>query len=206
MARGGMNKFLDILKLSDPDDSEFENDLFDEEDDDYYDDDDDYEDDLKSVKTSKSKFKPTKATKTTKKASYDDDYYDDDDYDYDEPKKAKPKPLKSSSKLVPINNNRNVRSSGQVYVIKPTDFNDAQDVADGLKSGRPTVINMEGMGVEAAQRIIDFIGGACYALDGTLQAISGNIFIASPNNVEVTGDLREELLEYNNLPPDMGRF
>lgn len=201
MAKGGMNKFLDMLKLSDPDDDEFDDDLFDDDEDDY---DDDYDDEPK-----KSKSKKNKPSKIKAKASYDYDY-DDDDFlddfgDYEEPKKAKTKSFRSNSKLVAINNNRNVRSN-QVYVIKPTDFNDAQEVADGLKAGKPTVINMEGMGVDAAQRIIDFIGGACYALDGTLQAISGNIFIASPNNVEVTGDLREELLGYNSLPPDLGRY
>jgi len=204
MAKSKISKVLDVFKLSDPSDDEFEDDLFEDDEDDY---DDDY---AKPAKASKTRFKPTK-TVAPKKATveeddYDDDDYDDDDYDssYNDIKKSKIRPAKSTSKLVPLNN-RNVRSS-QVYVIRPTDFNDAQDVADGLKSGRPTVINMEGMGVEEAQRIIDFIGGACYALDGSLKAISGNIFIASPNSVEVSGDLREELSEYSSLPPNLGRF
>ena len=64
----------------------------------------------------------------------------------------------------------------------------------------------EGVELAPAQRIIDFIGGACYALEGTLQAISANIFIAAPNNIEVTGDLREEILNESTVSPELGRY
>ena len=53
---------------------------------------------------------------------------------------------------------------------------------------------MEGLQLEPAQRIIDFIGGACYGMGGELKAISANIFIAVPSSIEVTGDLRDEIL------------
>ena len=68
------------------------------------------------------------------------------------------------------------------------------------------MVNMEGVELAPAQRIIDFIGGACYAIDGTLQAISANIFIAAPNTIEVSGDLREEILNESTVSPQLGRF
>lgn len=187
MAKSGMSKFMDFLKLSDPEE-DFDDDLFEDDDDDYY----EPEPPKKKVKE-----KPAKT------------YYDDDDFEDDyTPKKQKAKPSKvsSPSKLVSINSRNNNRSSNQVYVIKPQEFNEAQKVTDYLKEGRTIVINMEGIEVHAAQRIIDFIGGACYALDGSLQAISANIFIAAPHNIDVTGDLRDEILNDSTLSPELGAF
>ena len=63
---------------------------------------------------------------------------------------------------------------------------------------------MEGLQLEPAQRIIDFIGGACYGIEGDLKAISANIFIAVPNSIEVTGDLREEILTSTSVSPLLG--
>lgn len=186
MAKTGMSKFMDFLKLSDPDDDFDDDDLFDEEDD--Y---EEYEPPKKKAKAKSSKL------------------YDDDDDDFIEsPKKAKPKQNRQlgPSKLVSINSRNNNRSNGTVRVIKPQEFNEAQMVTDYLKEGDSIVINMEGIEVHAAQRIIDFIGGACYALNGSLQAISANIFIAAPSNIDVTGDLRDEILSGSALAPELSSF
>lgn len=187
MAKSGMSKFMDFLRLSDAEE-DFDDDLFeDDEDEDYY------EPPQRKIKEAPSKKK----------------YYDDDDFDEEPiPKKPKVKSSKntSPSKLVSINSRNNNRSSNQVYVIKPQEFNEAQRVTDYLKEGRTIVINMEGIEVHAAQRIIDFIGGACYALDGSLQAISANIFIAAPRNIDVSGDLRDEILNDSTLAPELSSF
>lgn len=185
MAKSGMSKFMDFLRLTDPEE-DFDDDLFDEEEDDDY-------------------YEPPKQ-KVREKA--EPSYYGEDDYDDYSPKKAKSRTARVSgpSKLVSINSRNNNRSSNQVYVIKPQEFNEAQRVTDYLKEGRTIVINMEGMEVHAAQRIIDFIGGACEALDGSLQAISANIFIAAPHNIDVTGDLREEILNDTTLSPELTAF
>lgn len=185
MAKTGMSKFMDFLKLSDPEEDDFEDDLFDDEDDDYY------------------EPPKKKAKEKTTRSYYDDE--DDFDDDYRRPKAKSPK-ITGPSKLVSINSRNNNRSSNQVYVIKPQEFNEAQRVTDYLKEGRTIVINMEGIEVNAAQRIIDFIGGACYALDGSLQAISANIFIAAPRNTDVSGDLRDEILNDTTLSPDLAIF
>lgn len=183
----GMHKFIDFLKLSDPEE-DFDNDLFDDE--------DDYDDDYFEEKPKKSRVKA--------RNTYDEDE-DEDDFDS---RRVKPRSGKTSnpSKLVSINSRSSNRSSNQVYVIKPQEFNEAQRVTDFLKEGRTIVINMEGIEVHAAQRIIDFIGGSCYALDGSLQAISANIFIAAPHNIDVSGDLRGELLNESTLSPELGIY
>ena len=185
MAKSGMSKFMDFLRLSDAEE-DYDDDLFDDDEEDFY------EAPAKKVKESPSK-----------------KYYDDDDFEEPPmPKKQKAKPSKttSPSKLVSINSRINNRCSIQVYVILPQEFNEAQKVTDYLKEGKTIVINMEGIEVHAAQRIIDFIGGACYALDGSLQAISANIFIAAPRNIDVSGDLRDEILNDSTLSPELGAF
>lgn len=100
---------------------------------------------------------------------------------------------------------RNLKPNSEVYVIKPQEFDDAQTVSDLLKNGKTIVINMEGVEIDPAQRIIDFIGGACYGLGGDLRAISASIFIAAPNNIEVSGDLRDEILNDSTLSPQLGK-
>ena len=91
----------------------------------------------------------------------------------------------------------------EVCVIKPKDFIEAQTAADLLKEGRTVVINFEGAELTIAQRSIDFIGGATYALNGSLQAVSSNIFIAAPDSIEVTGDLKNEIMSENTISPQL---
>ena len=92
-------------------------------------------------------------------------------------------------------------ASNEVYVIRPQELDDAQTITDFLKRGKAIVINMEGLQIEPAQRIIDFVGGACYGIGGELKAISSTIFIAVPNSIEVSGDLREEILSSSAISP-----
>ncbi|MDO5146276.1 MAG: cell division protein SepF [Eubacteriales bacterium] len=93
-----------------------------------------------------------------------------------------------------------------VKVIKPQEFNEAQIVAEFLKEGKTIVVNLEGIEISQAQRIIDFIGGASFAVDGSLKAISNNIFIVAPGNIEVSGDLRDEIISESMLSPELTKF
>ena len=78
-------------------------------------------------------------------------------------------------------------------MVKPASMEDARDIGDMLLSGRAVVINMEGVQLELAQRIIDFASGACYSIDGNLQKISNYIFIATPASVDVSGEFQDSL-------------
>lgn len=89
------------------------------------------------------------------------------------------------SKVVPIRSN--IRGL-EVCIMKPTSFEDSQDICDMLLSGRAAVINLEGFDVEIAQRVMDFVSGAVYALGGKLHQISSYIFIISPDSVDISGD------------------
>lgn len=209
----GKKSFLDFFKMKDLDDDEFDDDLFDDDDDD--DDDDDYVP-PKSKKSQSSASRRTSAEKPqpTRQSSYSGasqtSTYKGQTQTaaYNSAKAART--TSGNSKLVDFNSGRqqseSYRGRSEVYVIKPQEINEAQTVTDFLRRGKTIVINMEGVELAPAQRIIDFIGGACYALEGSLQAISANIFIAAPNNIEVTGDLREEILNESTVSPELGRY
>lgn len=130
-----------------------------------------------------------------------EEYYDDDDYE--EPKRRvsrrEPKPevteepKKPVSKITPISKSpkKQVASTGmEVCVIKPTTIEDEIEIVDTLISGRTVLINMEGLNLEIAQRIIDFTSGATYAMHGSLQKVSNYIFLATPNGVDISGDIQ----------------
>lgn len=91
----------------------------------------------------------------------------------------------NQSKVVPLRSS--VRGM-EVCIMKPTSFEDSQDICDMLLSGRAAVINLEGFDVDIAQRVMDFISGAVYALNGKLHQISSYIFIISPDSVDISGD------------------
>lgn len=204
----GIDKFMNILSLNNVDD------------DDDYDNDDLFDDEIDLVepkparqpKPKKEKAAPVKTQTasygSTTKSQTTVSYSDDDDYDSGASYMKKPRPTRPA-RPVSGSNNKVVSMNGrgsEVYVIKPQEFNEAQTVTDFLKDGKTIVINMEGIELNAAQRIIDFIGGACYALDGTLQAISSNIFIAAPQDIEVSGDLRDEILNESTVSPYLGSY
>ncbi len=91
----------------------------------------------------------------------------------------------ASNKVVPI---RTTPKGFEVCIMKPSTFEDSQDICDMLLSGRAAVINLEGFDVDLAQRIMDFISGSVYAMNGKLHQISSYIFIISPDTVDISGD------------------
>lgn len=98
----------------------------------------------------------------------------------------------SSSKIIPI---RKTSMGLEVCIIKPTSFEDSQEICDTLINGRAAVVNLEGFDPMDAQRIMDFISGAVYAINGKLHQISKYIFIFSPDSVDISGDYLDLLPE-----------
>ena len=83
----------------------------------------------------------------------------------------------------------------EVHIVKPTSFEDSQQVCDILLEGRAVVVNLEGFDADDAQRIMDFISGCIFAINGKLHRISKYIFIFSPDNVDISGDYLDLLPE-----------
>lgn len=137
--------------------------------------------------------------------NYDDDDYDDDDeYEYDNQSKTDRNSDAPSSRPSLRNVSSSRRSDSQVVsintkvqmevcIIKPTCYEDAQEICDQIKSRKPVVVNLEKVEYPTAQRIMDFLSGTCYSLNGSIQRVANNIFVIAPENVDVSGDFKEEL-------------
>ena len=78
-------------------------------------------------------------------------------------------------------------------MIKPTSVDDAREITETLLQNRTVVLNLEGLDVDIAQRIIDFTSGSCFAIGGNLQKISHFILIITPPSVDISGDFQELL-------------
>lgn len=168
---GALDNFLNFMKLNDEEEGEYY-------DDDFYDEDDDV-----AESASKKKSSPVKDSGAA------------DAGDEKPVKKTVPKitPMKSSS--------RKVSAGGmEVCVIKPTSVEDGREITETLLANRTVVLNLEGLDMEIAQRIIDFTSGSCFAISGNLQKISHYIFIITPPSVDISGDFQEIMGSALDMP------
>ena len=74
----------------------------------------------------------------------------------------------------------------KITTVRPTSFDDAQTVANCLRDKVPVIINFENTNTDDAKRIIDFISGTTYAINGVIRKVSQNVFVCAPSNVTVT--------------------
>jgi cell division inhibitor SepF len=93
-------------------------------------------------------------------------------------------------KLVNLNHSN---KSIKMVVVEPESFEEVQAIVDHLKNKRAVILNLEETEKTTARRVADFLGGAIYALDGTMQRVSGSIFLFTPAHIEVSMPLRTEL-------------
>lgn len=158
---GFLDKFLNVMRLN-PD-----------EEDDFFNEDYDFDDDIEEEKPVKSSFKVRK--------DRDDDFVDD----------FKEKPVKTTPKITPIRQSKRTTTGAgnmELCVIKPTSVEDAREITETLLNNRAVILNVEGLDVEVAQRIIDFTSGSTFAISGNLQKISNYIFVITPASVDISGD------------------
>lgn len=162
------NGLMNILHLEDEYDDEFE---------------DDYEDEV-PARTRKSFIK--------KDVHNSEDDYEEETSSTQSRQQAKPRASRQN-KIIPIRTNGQQNRQMEVCVIKPTSVEDGREISDTLLAGRAVILNLEGLQVNIAQRIIDFSSGACYSMNGNLQKVSSYIFVITPESVEISGDFQDLL-------------
>ena len=96
---------------------------------------------------------------------------------------------RSADKVVNINTTTQL----QVVLVKPEKFENASDIADHLREKRTVVLNLESTNKDIARRLIDFLSGVAYAQEGKIKKISAATYIITPYNVDIIGDLIDEL-------------
>ena len=124
-----------------------------------------------------------------------EEYEDEDIYDYDNEEE-----VEEDKKLFNRKNNKVVNmQQGQPNAIKmvisqPTTFEQSDEICSFLKERKSVIVNLEYVNKDVARRIVDFISGGVYALDGYIQKVSNSIFLVAPSNYEITNELaREEM-------------
>jgi len=93
------------------------------------------------------------------------------------------------SKVVNIHPNAQM----QVVLVKPDRFDNVSDIAEHLRSKHAVVLNLEATNKDIARRLVDFLSGCAYALDGKIKKIAISTYIITPYNVDIIGDLLDEL-------------
>ena len=111
-----------------------------------------------------------------------------------EPKAHVAEPRRNSGKVVNINANHQM----QVVLVKPERYENAPEIADHLRERRTVVINLEQTNKDVAKRLIDFLSGVAYAMEGKMKKVANSTYMITPYNVDILGDLIDEL-ENNGL-------
>lgn len=120
----------------------------------------------------------------------DEEVYEDEDEELEEDKKIFGRRN---------NNNKVVTMPGQgqpirMVISQPTTFEQSDEICSFLKEKKSVIVNLEYVNKDVARRIVDFISGGVYALDGYIQKVSNSIFLVAPSNYEITNEMaREEI-------------
>jgi cell division inhibitor SepF len=85
--------------------------------------------------------------------------------------------------------------AAKVHVVAPSEFADAQEIADRFRTGQPVILNLGNAYRELAHRMIDFCSGVAYALGGSMDKVADRVFLMTPSNVEISAEEKRRLQE-----------
>ncbi|MHA7963756.1 cell division protein SepF [Paenibacillus sp. CAU 1782] len=106
--------------------------------------------------------------------------------------------INSGGNVVSIHSQKNTR----VVLSEPRSYDEAQEIADHLRNRRAVIVNLQRVRSDLALRIVDFLSGTVYALNGSISKLGPNIFLCTPDSVEIQGTITEMLAEeidYNKM-------
>ncbi|MBQ6285821.1 MAG: cell division protein SepF [Bacilli bacterium] len=103
------------------------------------------------------------------------------------------------------------KSSGKDYknktiLVEPRAFSEAQQIADYLKNRNQVVVNFKRVTSDVSKRIMDFLNGIIYAIDGTMQKLGPGIVICAPKGFEIEGNITEDETKKTSKKDDMGEW
>ena len=125
-----------------------------------------------------------------------EEYDDENVYEYeDEEEETEVEDRKlfgRKNKVVPMQQAQG--NSIKMVISQPTTFEQSDEICSFIKEKKSVIVNLEYVNKDVARRIVDFISGGVYALDGYIQKISNSIFLVAPSNYEITNEMaREEI-------------
>lgn len=124
-----------------------------------------------------------------------EDYEEENIYDYeDEEEEYEDKKLFGRRNNKVVNMPQTQTNAIKMVISQPTTFEQADEICSLLKEKKSVILNLEYVNKDVARRIVDFISGGVYALDGYIQKVSNAIFLVAPSNYEITNEMaREEM-------------
>jgi cell division inhibitor SepF len=114
------------------------------------------------------------------------------EYEEEQPISQKPQTQSTKQNVVSL---QSIQKSSKVILCEPRVYAEAQEIADQLKNRRAVVVNLQSIQRDQAKRIVDFLSGTVYAIGGDIQRIGTNIFLCTPDNVDVSGSISELISE-----------
>ena len=123
---------------------------------------------------------------------YDDENVYEYEYEEEEAEVEDRKLFGRKNKVVPMQQAQG--NSIKMVISQPTTFEQSDEICSFIKEKKSVIVNLEYVNKDVARRIVDFISGGVYALDGYIQKISNSIFLVAPSNYEITNEMaREEM-------------
>lgn len=147
-----------------------------------------------------SAFKNFMSAKDFDEEDYTMEYEFEDEYEEPAPRVAEkqPTPVQISKteneKILSINPKKDF----DIRAFAPTSTAELANITQCFKNGIVCIINIQALSNEEAQTTADFVGGAAFALNGTIKSLSEEIIIATPSNIGFKGDVYEEVVKYTN--------
>lgn len=123
------------------------------------------------------------------------DYSDEEQYEEEQASKGRSQKNQAVQKQNVVHLQSVTNNSAKVVLVEPRVYAEAQEIADQLKNRRSVVVNLQRIERDAAKRIVDFLSGTVYAIGGDIQKVGSDIFLCTPDNVEVSGNISEMLQE-----------
>ena len=127
----------------------------------------------------------------------DQDTYEDEDvygYENEDEEEVEDKKIFGRRNNKVVNMPQSQSQAIKMVISQPTNFEQSDEICSFLKEKKSVIINLEYVNKDVARRIVDFVSGGVYALDGYIQKVSNSIFLAAPSNYEITNEMaREEM-------------
>ncbi|MFC3040255.1 cell division protein SepF [Virgibacillus xinjiangensis] len=122
----------------------------------------------------------------------------DDEYEYEYVEDAteqENEPMVKQKGQNVVNLTSMQQPSSKVVLCEPRTYNEAQEIADNIVNRRAVVINLQRVDTQQAKRIVDFLSGTVYAVNGDIQKLGAATFLCTPDNVDVSGTITDTLME-----------
>ncbi|MBR3119471.1 cell division protein SepF [Oceanobacillus profundus] len=126
----------------------------------------------------------------------------DDEYEYEYQQEeitpeSKESTKQQTQKVVSLTSMQ--QSTSKVVLCEPRTYNEAQEIADNIVNRRAVVINLQRVDHQQAKRIVDFLSGTVYAVNGDIQKLGSETFLCTPDNVEVSGTISEAFAQQDEF-------